>query len=103
MAILNYIDTLYTIPSDIFTPPDKENLYFLALNLADAASGNADVRESLRYYLSIFAGLIMFEDVERIALDIKAGLTTSVVKNIHLYKLNGIYVPSSMILSYTYR
>lgn len=103
MAILNYIDTLYTIPSDIFTPPDKKNLYFLALNLADAAGGKTtDAREALRYYLSIFAGLIMFEDVERIASDINASLLTSGVKNIHLYKLNGIYVPSSMILSYTY-
>lgn len=104
MAILNYIDTLYTIPSsDIFTPPDKENLYFLALNLADAAGGkDTKARESLRYYLSVFAGLIMFEDVERIASDINADLLTSGVKNIHLYKLNGIYVPSSMILSYTY-
>lgn len=102
MAILNYIDTIYTIPQDILTLPDKENLYFLALNLAEAASGPIKVKDILRHYLSVFAGLLMFDDVEHIATDIEDNLSLSVVKNIHLYNLNGIYVPSSIILSYTY-
>ena len=101
MQILNYIDTMYSIPDDVITLPDKKNLYFLALNLSRAAIGDT-AKDPLVTYFSVFAGLLMFEDVAGIAKDISEQASQNTEQKIHLYKLNGVYVPASFVLSYTY-
>lgn len=48
----------------------------------------------------------MFDDVRNIAIEAARKISSEqseALKNIHLYNLNGIYVPASMILTYTYQ
>ena len=42
----------------------------------------------------------MFDDVANMAQEALADMPQSSIKQVHLYNLNGIYVPASMILSY---
>lgn len=105
MNILNYIDEMYSMPADMagMILPNKNNLYFLALNASDLAiGGTVAIKNALAAYFSLFAGLIMFDDLGNMAMGIKESIANQSIKNIHLYLLNGVYVPSSMILSYTY-
>lgn len=103
MVILNFLDELYSVNGLAgLVLPQREAMTFLALNLSDAAVGGT-VRGPLEKYFSIFAGLLMFDDVRNIALEAAHTLTYEHVKNIHLYNLNGIYVPASMLLTYTAR
>ena len=45
----------------------------------------------------------MFDDLQNMATEAQQALSNKgIVKQIHLYNLNGIYVPASMILSFTY-
>ena len=47
------------------------------------------------------AGLLMFDDVRNMALEaVHQASYGSNIKQIHLYNLNGIYVPASMLLTY---
>ena len=105
MVILNYIDELYSMNGLAnLELPQKDALYFLTLNLSKLAVGG-QFKDSLQKYLSIFAGLLMFDDIRNMALEAERMLNDAPigkVKQIHLYNLNGIYVPSSMILTFTY-
>lgn len=102
MAILNYMDEMYSANSINLTLPDKSVLQLLALNLGNGAVG-AEYKGTLEHFFSIFAGLLMFDDLQNMATEAQQALSNKgVVKQIHLYNLNGIYVPASMILSFTY-
>lgn len=106
MIILNYLDELYTANGLAqLSLPQKESLEFLALNLSSAAVGS-EYKSTLENYLSIFAGLLMFDDIYNMAKEadkmLKKASPYKTVKQIHLYNLNGIYVPASMILTYIY-
>lgn len=104
-AILNYIDEVYSLSgiADLALP-DKQALYFLALNLSDLAVGHT-IKDKLARFLSIFAGLLMFDDVKNIALRAAQSdlIEKGPLENIHMYNLNGIFVPSSMVLSILYQ
>ena len=79
---------------------NRELLSFLALNLNPSAAA-ASAKGPLENYFSIFAGLLMFDDVKNMALEAaKIAQENTHIHQIHLYNLNGIYVPASMILSY---
>ena len=100
-----FLDKLYSmdgIPNSGLDLPSRANLDFLMLNLAQGAVGH-NLKSTVEDYLSIFAGLLMFDDVKSIADDaimqIK-GTQLGAVKQIHLYNLNGIYVPGSLFLSF---
>ena len=83
-------------------PIDYDTFAFLALNLGSNAVA-AEALDPLEQYLSLFAGLVMFDDIGNMAKEAmeKVNLTSGPsVKQIHLYNLNGIYVPASMVLSY---
>jgi hypothetical protein len=106
MIILNYLDELYAANGLAgLELPQKEALEFLALNLSSLAVGGP-YKSTLANYLSIFAGLLMFDDVYNMAKEadkmLKKATPYKTVKQIHLYNLNGIYVPASMLLTYTY-
>lgn len=86
--------------------PEQEIMYNLILNLSKNAVGG-EIKNDVEQYLSIFAGLLMFDDMQNMAKELasnaKEQIQYSNIKNIHLYLLNGIYVPSSLILSYIYK
>lgn len=99
IGILSYIDQLYTM--NMAVPLDFNDMRFLALNLMKDAVG-AEYKDAIEHYLSMFAGMIMFDDLANMAQEAIAQVNTTSggVKQIHLYNLNGIYVPASMMLTY---
>lgn len=96
MNIFNYIEQA------AFTNQfDPTILNFLAMNLASDAIG-APFKEPLEYYLSIFAGLIMFDDFALVAKELSQKLELTNIKNIHFYRLQSMYFPASYFLQMTY-
>ena len=105
MSIMSYIDALYTMQDSFSFPLDRASLGFLALNLVPRAVAE-DQKDVLEQYLSIYAGMVMFDDLANMAqeavtmINAFSSSTSGRAIQIHLYNLNGIYVPASMILSY---
>lgn len=101
MNILSYIDFMLSAcdAAGISTPANRDLLIFLALNLSEMAIGRGN-SDPLARYFSIFAGLLMFDDVINMAKEATQDLPESSIKQVHLYNLNGVYVPASMVLSY---
>lgn len=101
MNILSFIDYMDTASIDSFSLAiNRDLLNFLALNLSPNAVA-ASAKGPLENYFSIFAGLLMFDDVHNMALEAaQIAQKNTHIKQIHLYNLNGIYVPASMLLSY---
>lgn len=103
MSIMSYIDSLYTMSDSINLPADRSGLGFLALNLVPGAVA-ADKKNPLEEYLSLYAGMVMFDDIANMAQEavtmINAFSSGGHITQIHLYNLNGMYVPASMMLSY---
>ena len=101
MNILSYIDFMLSAcdAAGISTPASRDLLIFLALNLSDLAVGSGN-SGPLEKYFSIFAGLLMFDDVTNMAMEATQNLPETSIKQVHLYNLNGVYVPASMVLSY---
>lgn len=103
MSIMSYIDSLYTMSDSMTMPLDRTALGFLSLNLVPGAVAES-MKEPLEQYLSLYAGMVMFDDLANMAKEaasmINAFSPSGKIMQIHLYNLNGIYVPASMILSY---
>ena len=103
MSIMSYIDSLYTMSDSMTMPLDRTALGFLSLNLTPGAVAES-MKEPLEQYLSLYAGMVMFDDLANMAEEavsmINAFSPSGKIMQIHLYNLNGIYVPASMILSY---
>ena len=102
ISIMSYIDDLYSMSSSTSFPLSREDIGFLALNLMpDAAAENE--KNSLEYYLSKYAGMVMFDDLANMAQEAVTEVSqneNNLITQIHLYNLNGIYVPASMLLSF---
>jgi hypothetical protein len=105
LKIMNLLDTLYSANNVSDLQLIEPNImYGIVTNLAEGAIGNS-VEGNVEKYLSIFAGLLMFDDVKNIAEDVtkKAILQTNSnggdVYHIHLYLINQIYIPGSILLS----
>ena len=108
MNILSYIDYLSSAAmiglskNDII---DRDILAFFARNLVKGAIAE-DYAGPLERYFNIYAGMIMFDDVIAMAKEAVAQINNSnnivggKIKQVHLYNVNGIYVPASMILSH---
>ncbi len=103
LSLISYIDELLAIAGTSeanITPIDRDSLIYLGMNCANLAVGKGSYDPLIRYF-SIFAGMIMFDDTINMAKEMiaKTGLTdNSSLYQIHLYNLNGIYVPASYIL-----
>lgn len=105
---LNAIDVLYSMDdgSNIAGLINRTALSGVMLNLSKFAIGGQQ-KATVAEYLSIFAGMIMFSDLTNMATEIGQMAAAAVSSNndathVHLYLLNNIYVPGSMILSYIY-
>lgn len=100
LAILNYIDEMYSASSGYRFPISRDEMAFLGLNLSPDAAASRAIGP-LEKFFSIFAGMIMFDDVSNMAqAAIEQTKANSTVVQVHLYNLNGIYVPASFLLSY---
>jgi hypothetical protein len=71
------------------------------MNLSKLALGHG-LKGLIEDYLSIFAGMLMFDDLQNMALEATGKLTQGRIKQVHLYNVNGIYLPSSYILTKIY-
>ena len=98
IALLNYVDSMANFGQELGI--DTAWLRFAAYNLAGNALGNGLI-STLEEVLAIAAGLIMFDDFAQIAKDASGELTFASAENIHLYKLNGFYVPGSYFVQAT--
>lgn len=106
LNIINALDSLYAAEgmSNSFQLIDQKLLYSIIMNLSDFAIASAH-KPTVENYLSIFAGLLMFDDIANIAIDAAEYANNKITNeagqaySIHLYMVNGIYVPGSYLLS----
>ena len=94
---LDIMDSIATLSEVGFSSADIEWLKVCLLNTAEAAVG-AGNKESLETYLSIFASMLLFDDGALIAQQASNNLALSNLDVLHLFMLNGIYVPASYIM-----
>lgn len=87
------------------TQEDIGWLHFAMINAGKQMIGKNNKR-SLEDYFSIFVGFFMFNDAKIMIEDafnsIQDGVETGGVEDLHLYQLNGVFVPSSYLLQMTY-
>lgn len=108
---LNAVDLLYSMQAEdgmnTMGLIDQTALAGAMQNLSQYAIGGSQ-KASIESYLSIFTGLIMFSDLANMAEEIGNMAASAVSQNnndathIHLYSLNGTYVPGSLVLTYIY-
>ena len=103
--IMTYLDKMYSANQLAgLSLPHRDMINYLAFNMSSLTVGG-NLKGPLEEFFSIFAGLLMFDDVQLMAKEAAASLnnqTNGRTKQIHLYNLNGVYVPASMVLSFTY-
>lgn len=105
MKALTYLDELYAVQKGGgLTPPSIKYLEFLILNLFSGAVAN-QYKDVLEKYFSIFAGFLMFDDAVVMAQNAQRSMAidNSKVKSVHLYNINGVYVPASYVLQSLYQ
>lgn len=106
MSIFSYIDYLASALSGGGINADIDNLKFLAYNIIPGAIAETE-KGNLEKYFSIFAALLMFDDVSNMAQEainqVQSLSNSGQIEQLHLYNLNGLYVPSSMLLEYTFQ
>lgn len=96
---LQIFDSLEALAGAGFGEADIQWLKACAINTSKSAVG-ASIKSSLEEYISIFATMLLFDDGVTIAKEtvIKAQSSFQPVSVLHLFNLNGFYVPSSYIL-----
>ena len=113
MSILSYIAALDSMNTGLNSNIETANsvntneLEFFAYNLFPGSAGDiAGIKGPLERYFSIFAGMLMFDDVANMTTEATKELSSlsssQRVKQIHVYNLNGTYVPASLALSAMY-
>lgn len=84
---------------------DRDWLIFALINCGEGMIGKGN-KHHLEDYLSMVAGLLMFNDAYLISQDVRKFIENTYVnasvEDIHLYVLNNIYIPNSYILEETY-
>lgn len=83
------------------TEKDVEFFKWAMLN-AGALMIGKNLKPQLEDYFSIFVGFLMFNDATLMVEDAKNRITNSTVEDLHLYDLNGVFVPSSYLLQKTW-
>lgn len=96
---LQIFDSLEALAGAGFGEADIQWLKACAVNTSKSAVG-ASIKSSLEEYLSIFATMLLFDDGVTIAKETatKAQSSFQPVNVLHLFNLNGFYVPSSYLL-----
>lgn len=96
---LQIFDSLEALAGAGFGEADIQWLKACAVNTSKSAVG-ASIKSSLEEYISIFATMLLFDDGVTIAKETVAKAQSSFqpVSVLHLFNLNGFYVPSSYLL-----
>ena len=96
---LQIFDSLEALAGAGFGEADIQWLKACAVNTSKSAVG-ASIKSSLEEYISIFATMLLFDDGVTIAKETvtKAQTSFQPVNVLHLFNLNGFYVPSSYLL-----
>ena len=84
---------------------NADALELLAYNIGKGglAAGKKQGKEKLETYFSLFSAMMMFDDVANMAEEAAKQIqSNSSVETLHVYNLNGMYVPSSVILMNMY-
>lgn len=100
MAALQALSKLYASPelSNAMIDPKKMLTYIINISEATLAVN----QRPLETYLSLFAGLLMFDDINTLAQtsiqQIESNIQSSTINCIHVYNIGGVYFPISTIL-----
>ena len=81
-------------------PADRDTINFLSMHLSNKTVGGGAPKNPIAEYLATFAGLIMFSDVQNMAQEAFNKIEYAQTTAIHCYKLNQVYVPASMVLTF---
>ena len=103
MKALSVLTKLYASPSIGDALIGREKLIIYLLNLSPSTlAGNLN-QQPLETYFSLFAGLLMFDDLEEMVQSyvsqIEDNIASTTINTIHVYNINGIYFPVSVILN----
>ena len=99
MQILSALDKIYSANGiSGLQLPQKDAFKLIALNLSTYALGG-EYKATIENFLSIFAGLLMFDDIKNIAIDASNKIMNQSIQQVHLYLVNNMYIPSSVILT----
>lgn len=90
-----------------FSLADIEWLKFAMINAGKQMIGHK-LKTSIEDYFSIFVGFFMFNDAALMVEDAtnyikNSTLTDQGVADLHMYQLNGVFIPSSYLLEHTYQ
>lgn len=112
MNITTYLGYLASMSSAMGANSDMHlnmpELEFLAYNILPgaAADDEGQTQTALANYLSIFAAMMMFDDVGNMATEalqqVQSLTSNGQVEVLHIYNLNGMMVPASVVLSRVY-
>ena len=85
----------------------EEDINFFTFAMVNAGSNmiGASLKRSLEDYFSVFLGFFMFNDAALMVEEAKQQIEDSIepqVTELHVYQLNGVYVPSSYLLQQTW-
>ena len=101
MNILSALAKLYSSPILYNSLIKPEMLITYLINISDVTL--AHNKDPLETYLSLFAGLLMFDDIKTLAesgvRQITSNIETSTVDCIHVYNVDGVFIPISVILN----
>ena len=101
MNVLSALTKLYASPILADNMVDSKLLMTYLINISDATL--AANQKPLETYLSIFAGLLMFDDIKSLAeagvKEIISNINGATVECLHLYNIDGVFLPISVILN----
>lgn len=103
MNILSALTKLYAAPGLSNAMIDSDMLITYLINISDATITHGNNLQPLETYLSLFAGLLMFDDISEIASHAIQQIATNIpqqtsLEQLHVYNINGIYFPISIVL-----
>lgn len=103
VSYLGYLSSMASAGAKI----NMNELEFLSYNiLPHAAAATSEARKTLQSYFSMFAAMMMFDDVQQMAQEALQGvqsLTSSGnVEVLHVYNLNNLFVPASTVMTTVY-
>lgn len=102
MNILSALSKLYASPELAAAMINSNMLITYLINIDPSTVTNGANRQPLETYLSLFAGMLMFDDIVSMVEDATLNIVVpsySSVKQLHVYNLGGTYFPLSVVLN----